>query len=541
MAETRSSENVVMPDITEVSDVDPLSTSAEHSSNRRSDGGTVLASGNKSARHSSDSNGVVTVPVSLPVGTLITGTTFNVITSDHLPHFKPMLCVDNGFITGGSVSEDIKGTHIVIQNPSPSTREQNGDTNTISTPSSRTTNKSWTETASMPVLPIRCKNTSAELYKRKLGSGGRGRCIKYGVDWYTPSEFEALCGRASSKDWKRSIRFGGRSIQALIDEGILTPHATSCTCGACCDDQSGPVRLFTPYKRKKRNNVDEMEEKKPKVKRDNSIGEAEVDNIHQSSNNSHSKEAWQSIAEGLEGNHDYQLLAGPESNQDHNAVLPDMDGLLKRMDDISNTLLRLAGDLKQCVDDAKVISARQLERLEQERATAMLASVDAHVDSDTVSLHNVDDTETKKNTAVPKKRMDDYGCTLLRLAGDLKQCVDDVKVISARQLERLEQERLQQERLEQERATAMLASVDAHVDRDAVSLHNVDTDTKKCANCNREASAECSLCRRTPYCSTYCQKKDWASHQIECLRTVPNMHLDTQHQSIMLIVESQHQ
>jgi hypothetical protein len=56
--------------------------------------------------------------------------------------------------------------------------------------------------------------------------------------WYTPSEFEALCGRASSKDWKRSIRFGGRSLQTLIDEGILTPHATSCTCSACCDDDT---------------------------------------------------------------------------------------------------------------------------------------------------------------------------------------------------------------------------------------------------------------------------------------------------------------
>lgn len=62
--------------------------------------------------------------------------------------------------------------------------------------------------------------------------------LSSGNEWYTPSEFEALCGRASSKDWKRSIRFGGRSIQTLIDEGILTPHATSCTCAACCEDQN---------------------------------------------------------------------------------------------------------------------------------------------------------------------------------------------------------------------------------------------------------------------------------------------------------------
>lgn len=234
MAENRSSEDVVIP---EISEADPLSAS-EHE-NKRADGG-VLANNIKTSRLSSDSNGVITVPVSLPVGTLITGTTFNVITSDHLPHFKPMLCVDNGFISGSPVNEDIKATHIVIQNPSPPARGGEGPP-----PGRAMSARSWEETASMPVLPVRCKNTSAELHKQRFGSGGRGRCIKFGPDWYTPSEFEALCGRASSKDWKRSIRFGGRSIQALIDEGILTPHATSCTCGACCDDQSGWLVLCT--------------------------------------------------------------------------------------------------------------------------------------------------------------------------------------------------------------------------------------------------------------------------------------------------------
>lgn len=82
------------------------------------------------------------------------------------------------------------------------------------------------------------QTTNAELHKKKFGSGCRGKCIKYGSQWYTPSEFEALCGRASSKDWKRSIRFGGRSLQTLIYDGILLPHAMSCTCAACCDDES---------------------------------------------------------------------------------------------------------------------------------------------------------------------------------------------------------------------------------------------------------------------------------------------------------------
>ncbi|XP_014366364.2 deformed epidermal autoregulatory factor 1 isoform X2 [Papilio machaon] len=464
MAQNRTSDNVVMPDITEVSEDDPLATDTERESDR-TDGGTVLASEIKTARLSSDSNGVITVPVSLPVGTLITGTTFNVITSDQLPHFKPMICVDNGFISGGPVSEDIKATHIVIQNspPPPSREQSNEDASSSSTPPSRAANtRTWTETALMPVLPVRCKNTSAELHKHRFGSGGRGRCIKYGMKWLTPSEFEAMCGRASSKDWKRSIRFGGRSIQALIDEGILAPHATSCTCGACCDDQSamGPVRLFTPYKRKRRNQ--EQEEKK-KPKRESVLAESDVDSIHQTSNNSHSKEAWQTITDGLESSNEYHIMENPETKPDptlnSEKSLPDLSTVLKRLEDIGQSLVRVASELKQCVEDVRIISTRQLERMEQERTSAILGTgVETEVDVEQVTLHNVEDTVSKK-----------------------------------------------------------------------------------CANCNREASAECSLCRRTPYCSTYCQKKDWSSHQIECLRSVP-IHTDsTQHQSIMFIVESQHQ
>ncbi|MGH0136872.1 UNVERIFIED_CONTAM: hypothetical protein FKN15_009584 [Acipenser sinensis] len=65
-------------------------------------------------------------------------------------------------------------------------------------------------------LPIRCRNTSGMLYKNRLGSGGKGRCIKHGSNWYTPTEFEGMSGRASSKDWKRSIRYAGRPVQCLI-------------------------------------------------------------------------------------------------------------------------------------------------------------------------------------------------------------------------------------------------------------------------------------------------------------------------------------
>ncbi|XP_029008923.1 deformed epidermal autoregulatory factor 1 homolog isoform X2 [Betta splendens] len=118
-------------------------------------------------------------------------------------------------------------------------------------------------------LPVRCRNTSGVLYKSRLGSGGKGRCIKHNEQWFTPTEFEGRAGRASSKDWKRSIRYAGRPLLCLIQERILNPHAASCTCAACCDDltesskegeslaaenitMTGPVRLFVPYKRRKK-------------------------------------------------------------------------------------------------------------------------------------------------------------------------------------------------------------------------------------------------------------------------------------------------
>ncbi|NXU80026.1 DEAF1 factor, partial [Oreotrochilus melanogaster] len=118
------------------------------------------------------------------------------------------------------------------------------------------TKYNWDPSVYENELPVRCRNISGTLYKNRLGSGGRGRCIKQGDNWYSPTEFEAMAGRASSKDWKRSIRYAGRPLQCLIHDGILNPHAASCTCAACCDDMtlSGPVRLFVPYKRRKKEN-----------------------------------------------------------------------------------------------------------------------------------------------------------------------------------------------------------------------------------------------------------------------------------------------
>jgi deformed epidermal autoregulatory factor 1 len=194
-----------------------------------------------------------------------------VITGDQMQHImKPMLCLDNnGFLSSNVISSgnDVNTTDlkaIVIQQPTAeqiaadvqqqlqqveqqvnSQNHQNSTTSNSNNTNHSSSGSNWIEQPmGLDILPIRCKTTTAELYKVRLGSGGRGRCIKHKENWYTPSEFENLCGRGSSKDWKRSIRYGGRSLQALIDEGILTPHATSCTCSACCDDDASKQQHF---------------------------------------------------------------------------------------------------------------------------------------------------------------------------------------------------------------------------------------------------------------------------------------------------------
>lgn len=166
------------------------------------------------------------------------------------------------------------------------------------------------------------------------------------------------------------------------------------------------------------------------------------------------EEAWQSLAEGLDST-EYQLMdAGT-------AVAADPGTALRRLDELSTSMTRLAAEFKRAVDEARELCGRQVERLQREKDSAVLA---ARVEAQVAALQP--DTATNDSTLQPS--------------------------------------------LDHEHQ-------------------------KKCANCNREALAECSLCRRTPYCSTFCQRKDWGAHQVECVRGVAN---DAPQQSIMLIVES---
>ncbi|XP_034482212.1 deformed epidermal autoregulatory factor 1 isoform X2 [Drosophila innubila] len=517
------------------------------SSNDNSGSGGGVGGGSS---QQSGGGGVVSVPVSLPIGSMITGTAFNVITPDQLPHFKPMLCVDNnGYLSSSTVSMGGDLKTIVIQQQQQQQQQQTqtsgnnsaGNTNTTATNTiglnhdgsgsnnshdsmgtlehaagggngggagNTSGSTGWAETTSstqhMEVFQIRCKTTCAELYRSKLGSGGRGRCVKYKDKWHTPSEFEHVCGRGSSKDWKRSIKYGGKSLQSLIDEGTLTPHATNCSCTVCCDDEaaSGPVRLFTPYKRRKRNQTDLDVEPGPKRKR----------NTHSNNNNNNNN-----------SNTNNNNTSGSSIN--NNNVDPTQQAAASVVDE-SNMFLAEDNITSKdepwaALNDSLDTSTELVDQTQMgnpyERETFVVNI------NDTGSIAVLDSSQSMKN-------IEHVYCTMVKATGDFKRLLNDMKQNYERRIEVLQKER---------DAAVSAMRVQVHTDMDdpniSGSLHgNEIISAKKCANCNREALAECSLCRKTPYCSEFCQRKDWNAHQVECARNP-----QTTTQQVMLLIDDQ--
>lgn len=380
MAESQCSEVVV---ITDVPDVD--------ASAARCDGGNL-------------ENGPCSTYNTIPVGSI------NSVTSSY--QVQPIICVDNGIICSQN-TDDINTNMLSL-----------GQEIKLS---SRRSDMNCFETATLSVIPVRCKNTSAELHKDRFGSGSRGKCIKCGPNWYTPNEFENLCGRGLSKDWKRSIKYAGRSIQLLINEGIINPHSTSCTCELCCNDHKalGPVCLFTPYKRRRSKNLEK---------------------------------------DGKKG----KLIKSIKSEVTEDPKTQTPTGSSSRISTTKNELQEMNDIIKR--------SEMAVTRFQEARTDIM-------------------------------KSVRDFQALSVKLFGKLLQ------YNSPESLEFHEQ------------------------------ANGIQDNSRLCNNCNRPSSAECSLCHKQPYCSLFCQRKDWPTHQLECFK-LPTVEPSEggesiQDSSIMLIVEDQ--
>lgn len=82
-----------------------------------------------------------------------------------------------------------------------------------------------------------------------------------------------------------------------------------------CFTATGPVRLFVPYKRKRKYLYD-SDGKKSRSRNDDSSDGSDSDHIINApvSNHSVKEEAWHNLAAGLETNSDYQLLENSETD-----------------------------------------------------------------------------------------------------------------------------------------------------------------------------------------------------------------------------------
>ena len=92
------------------------------------------------------------------------------------------------------------------------------------------------------VLPVECGPNKATLYLSRLCQGSRGPCVLFRGSWLTPNEFQYVSGRETAKDWKRSIRHGGKSLKLLVAKGVMSLNPPKCNCENCEGTAPSTVR-----------------------------------------------------------------------------------------------------------------------------------------------------------------------------------------------------------------------------------------------------------------------------------------------------------
>ncbi|XP_078453311.1 deformed epidermal autoregulatory factor 1 homolog isoform X3 [Lampetra planeri] len=383
------------------------------------------------------------------------------------------------------------------------------------------TKYSWDTSAYENELPVRCRNTSGVLYKNRLGSGGRGKCIKHGTMWYTPSEFEAMSGRASSKDWKRSIRYAGRPLQCLIQDGLLTPHAASCTCASCCDDMSlsGPVRLFVPYKRRKKD-MELSHHKKDGSKNITLFPATPTYGVASTGVLDGSPPELLPFERG--GGVGEHLAAGPTLLADPTGPAADVYGTSAALSPLPplNVTSPHAGK--------PVSPTPQLLGLECPHSE-LTSHVEQHhqqqqqqQDEQQQEEDHLDQQQQQQNQHLLQQQqrqwqyLEEMVSSLISTAQQLKAALEQAKQEAA-----MAQARLQ---AEAERAEQVLnpyhARLESQLHFQRVELGDGKTELiikQMCVNCGREAMNECTGCHKVHYCSTFCQRKVSARMSTLCV------------------------
>ncbi|KAM6937602.1 deformed epidermal autoregulatory factor 1 homolog [Xenentodon cancila] len=365
-------------------------------------------------------------------------------------------------------------------------------------------------------LPVRCRNTSGVLYKNRLGSGGKGRCIKHSQQWFTPTEFEGLAGRASSKDWKRSIRYAGRPLLCLIQERILNPHAASCTCAACCDDltpsakegeslacenisMTGPVRLFVPYKRRKKDNEPPLISAKKQLPVPKNITLASGTAFAVSPSG-------QFTTSGTTLTFD----RSPAGDGATTAIIS--DGAAQGEVFAGTTVLTALPALAVAPQPIQAKVAVAAAASSPSATLPVLTGLEVTP----VGVAGPGVSEGQKNTWV---YLEELANTLLSNVQQLKALIEQAKT-SADEADGVKEQGGRKECSLSQPFQNQISF--QHPDESEAKRSSDITEiiiNQMCVNCGRVAMSECTICHKVNYCSTFCQRKDWKDHQHSCCQS----------------------
>ncbi|CAN9499017.1 unnamed protein product [Ophioblennius macclurei] len=370
----------------------------------------------------------------------------------------------------------------------------------------------WDPSVYNSELPVRCRNTSGVLYKSRLGSGGKGRCIKHNQQWFTPTEFEGLAGRASSKDWKRSIRYAGRPLLCLIQERILNPHAASCTCAACCDDltacpkeggpvapetisMTGPVRLFVPYKRRKKDSDPPVIPTKKDLQSPKNITLTPTTTFTVSPSG-------QFTTSGA-----LTFDRAPAGDAAAAAAAIISEGSLQSEVFASTAVLTALPALAMTPQpvQAKVAVASTTVASPPPPAAALVTGLEA-----------VPAVGGQKN---PWFYLEEMANTLLSNVQQLKSLIEQAKHSVGETAGVKGQGGRKECTLSQTFQNQITFQPTDQSDSKRSSDITEIIINQMCVNCGRMAMSECTGCHKVNYCSTFCQRKDWKDHQHSCCQT----------------------